>query len=180
MLVGKRIPRGGEFDGLPAQEITGSQITPVFTARKNDPGIIDRAHSKTGMEAEADMGRPVMFLISKRKNYRQILTGQNVRDLECDLARILFFIDSFGRQSIPQSSGLFGKQHLGRRKNFCSDQTMIPSPDFFAFIPGVFAHQTMDEITHDGGMTLPSTGRNARIAVPVQISDPILSWCALG
>jgi hypothetical protein len=57
---------------------------------------------------------------------------------------------------------------------------MIPAPDFFAFIPGVFAHQTMDEITHDSGMTLPSTGRNTRVAVPVQISDPILSWCALG
>src|SRR5260221_237082 len=57
---------------------------------------------------------------------------------------------------------------------------MIPSPDFFAFVPSVFAHQTMDEITHDSGMTLPSTGRNTRIAVPVQISIPILSWCALG
>src|SRR5258708_30236988 len=80
---------------------------------------------------------------------------------------------------MPQSSGLFGKQHLGWSKNFCSDETMIPSPDFFAFVPSVFAHQTMDEITHDSGMTLPSTGRNTRIAVPVQISIPILSWCAL-
>src|SRR5262249_38469527 len=125
--------------GLAAQKITRSQITSIIPSRENNSSIIDGTDSEPRMKTETHMRRPVLLLISKGKDHTQILAGQDIIELECNVSRVFFLLDGHGREPVTQGGVIFRNQNFGSGKHLCPNKAMVSSPDFLAFVQRAFS-----------------------------------------
>src|SRR5260370_29130610 len=124
------------------------------------------------MQSKTHMRLSLGLLVLKTEGHFHGVTMHRVIDSKRHFARVFGPLDLIGRERITKRTPV-AEADFRVREPLVPKETVVSATDFVAFIKCPLTFYSMEKVTHDSRMVLPSTLRSLDLPIPVKVSVPV-------